>query len=88
MHKTTRAVLTSIVVGAALTAAPALYAQTTQAPANPTEGRKMMGDTAGMMGNMSEMTEACTKMMQSMHQPGKGEDQHKTNPPADSDRKG
>lgn len=93
MHTTTKTILASLVAGATLAAAPALYAQAPHAPANSPTGQHMMGgDMGGMMmkmGDMNSMTEACNKMMQSMHhQPEKGGDQPHHGPPTDSDRKG
>ena len=59
----------------AITAAPALRAQTSQAPQGSTPQPNMMGQ-GGMMQQMSQMIESCTKVMQSMterqapHSPG------------------
>lgn len=91
MRRSTKTTLASLMVGAALAAAPGLYAQATQA--NQPAGRHMMGgDMAGMMkmmGDMHAMTEACNRMMQSIHpHPEKGGDQPHHDPPADSDDKG
>lgn len=93
MHRPTKAILATLMIGAGLAAPLALHAQATQAPANPPAGHHMMGgDMPGMMnmmGDMHAMTEACTRMMHSMlPQPEKGGDQPHHSPPADSDRKG
>jgi hypothetical protein len=81
MRRSTKAGLALFAIGTALVASPALYAQSTQA--NPPTGQGMMGqgtgqgmmggDMAGMMkmmGQMGQMMEACSKMMQGSASPG------------------
>jgi hypothetical protein len=92
MHRTRNTILALLMAAAGLAAAPALYAQDTER-ADPSARHHMMGgDMDGMMkmmgADMGAMTEACTRMMQSMHQPGNGGDVPQHNPPTDPDRKG
>jgi hypothetical protein len=67
-----------------LTAATALYAQEAQPPSQPPGTQRMMGDHAGMMNMMGQMSpdhmkqmtamENCNRMMESMNKSPTGSD--------------
>jgi hypothetical protein len=82
--KLTRLFAAAAIIGG-LTAATALYAQEAQAPSQPPGTQGMMGDHAGMMNMMGQMSpdhmkqmtammENCNSMMESMSKSPTGSD--------------